>query len=301
MTEQTGDRVSWPILTERVMEWVPARLRRGAAVVPVVRLSGLIGAVTPLRPGMTLAGVARTLERAFSMKNAKAVALVVNSPGGSPVQSRLIYRRIRDLAAEKNKTVLVFVEDVAASGGYMIAVAGDEILADPSSIVGSIGVVSASFGLNEAIRKLGVERRVHTAGRNKAVLDPFLPEKPEDVERLKALQLEVHETFIDIVKERRGGKLKDDPDLFTGLFWTAKRGVELGLVDGLGDLRSVLKDRFGPKTRLQLITQPRGFFGRRLGVFGSDSSVSPAEIAAAAADGLIDAVEQRSLWNRFGL
>ena len=217
------------------------------------------------------------------------------------MQSRLIYRRIRDLAAEKNKTVLVFVEDVAASGGYMIAVAGDEIIADPSSIVGSIGVVSASFGLNEAIKKLGVERRVHTAGRNKAVLDPFLPEKPEDVERLKALQLEVHETFIDIVKERRAARLKDDPDLFTGLFWTAKRGVELGLVDGLGDMRGVLKERFGPKTRLQLITQPRGLFGRRLGIFGSNSGFSPADIAGAAVDGLIDAVEQRSLWNRFGL
>ena len=202
------------------------------------------------------------------------------------MQSRLIYRRIRDLAAEKNKTVLVFVEDVAASGGYMIAVAGDEIIADPSSIVGSIGVVSASFGLNEAIKKIGVERRVHTAGRNKAVLDPFLPEKPEDVERLKALQLEVHETFIDIVKERRAAKLKDDPDLFTGLFWTAKRGVELGLVDALGDMRSVLKDRFGPKTRLQLITQPRGLFGRRLGIFGSSAGHSPADIAGAAVDGL---------------
>ena len=194
------------------------------------------------------------IEKAFAYDDAPAVAISINSPGGSPVQSRLIYKRIRDLAAEKNKTVLVFVEDVAASGGYMIAVAGDEIIADPSSIVGSIGVVSASFGFPELIKKIGVERRVHTAGRNKAVLDPFLPEKPEDVERLKALQLEVHETFIDIVKERRGAKLKDDPDLFTGLFWTAKRGVELGLVDALGDMRSVLKERFGPKTKLQLIT-----------------------------------------------
>lgn len=281
---------------------LPKSMRSTAVTIPVIRLHGTImSGGGQLRPSLSLASTAGLIEKAFAYNDAPAVAISINSPGGSPVQSRLIYRRIRDLAAEKNKTVLVFVEDVAASGGYMIAVAGDEILADPSSIVGSIGVVSASFGLNEAIRKLGVERRVHTAGRNKAVLDPFLPEKPEDVERLKALQLEVHETFIDIVKERRGGKLKDDPDLFTGLFWTAKRGVELGLVDGLGDLRSVLKDRFGPKTRLQLITPPRGLFGRRLGVFGSDSSVSPAEIAAAAVDGLIDAAEQRSLWNRFGL
>jgi ClpP class serine protease len=195
----------------------------------------------------------------------------------------------------------MFVEDVAASGGYMIAVAGDEIIADPSSIVGSIGVVSASFGLNQAINKLGIERRVHTAGSNKALLDPFLPEKPEDVERLKALQLEVHATFIDIVKERRAGRLSDDPDLFTGLFWTAKRGIELGLVDALGDMRGILKQRFGPKTRLQLITQPRGFFGRRLGIFGSSAGPSPGEIAGAAFEGLIDAVESRSLWNRFGL
>jgi ClpP class serine protease len=183
----------------------------------------------------------------------------------------------------------------------MIAVAGDEIIADPSSIVGSIGVVSASFGLNNAINKLGIERRVHTAGSNKAVLDPFLPEKPEDVERLKALQLEVHATFIDIVRERRAGRLSDDPDLFTGLFWTARRGIELGLVDALGDMRSTLKQRFGPKTRLQLISQPRGFFGRRLGLFGSSAAPSPADIAGAAFEGFIDAVESRSLWNRFGL
>ena len=281
---------------------LPKSWRSDAVTIPVIRLHGTImSGGGQLRPSLSLASTAGLIEKAFAYNDAPAVAISINSPGGSPVQSRLIYRRIRDLAAEKNKTVLVFVEDVAASGGYMIAVAGDEILADPSSIVGSIGVVSASFGLNEAIAKLGIERRVHTAGRNKAVLDPFLPEKPEDVERLKALQLEVHETFIDIVKERRAAKLKDDPDLFTGLFWTAKRGVELGLVDGLGDMRSVLKDRFGPKTRLKLITQPRGLFGRGLGFFGSSSAFSPADIAGAAVDGLIDAVEQRSLWNRFGL
>jgi signal peptide peptidase SppA len=277
-------------------------MRSTAVTIPVIRLHGTImSGGGQFRPSLSLASTAGLIEKVFAYNDAPAVAISINSPGGSPVQSRLIYRRIRDLAAEKNKTVLVFVEDVAASGGYMIAVAGDEIFADPSSIVGSVGVVSASFGLNEAIKKIGVERRVHTAGRNKAVLDPFLPEKPEDIERLKALQLEVHETFIDIVKERRAAKLKDDPDLFTGLFWTAKRGVELGLVDGLGDMRSVLKERFGPKTRLQLITQPRGLFGRGLGIFGSNSGFSPADIAGAAVDGLIDAVEQRSLWNRFGL
>jgi len=281
---------------------LPRSWQSDAVTIPVIRLHGTImSGGGQFRPSLSLASTAGLIEKAFAYNDGPAVAISINSPGGSPVQSRLIYRRIRDLAAEKNKTVLVFVEDVAASGGYMIAVAGDEIIADPSSIVGSIGVVSASFGLNEAIKKLGVERRVHTAGRNKAVLDPFLPEKPEDIERLKALQLEVHDTFIDIVKERRSAKLKDDPDLFTGLFWTAKRGVELGLVDALGDMRSMLKERFGPKTRLQLISPPRGLFGRRLGIFGSNAGLSPADIAGAAVDGLIDAVEQRSLWNRFGL
>jgi signal peptide peptidase SppA len=277
-------------------------MRSDAVTIPVIRLHGTIMAGGgQLRPALSLASTAGLIEKLFSYNDAPAVAISINSPGGSPVQSRLIYRRIRDLAAEKNKTVLMFVEDVAASGGYMIAVAGDEIIADPSSIVGSIGVVSASFGLNNAIKKLGIERRVHTAGRNKAVLDPFLPEKPEDVERLKALQLEVHETFIDIVKERRAARLNDDPDLFTGLFWTARRGIELGLVDALGDMRGILRERFGPKTRLQLITQPRGFLGRRLGIFGSSASPSAADFAGAAFEGLIDAVESRSLWNRFGL
>ena len=205
---------------------LPKSMRSDAVTIPVVRLHGTImSGGGQLRPSLSLASTAGLLEKAFAFKDAPAVAISINSPGGSPVQSRLIYRRIRDLAAEKNKQVLVFVEDVAASGGYMIAVAGDEIIADPSSIVGSIGVVSASFGFPELMKKIGVERRVHTAGQNKAVLDPFKPEKKEDIEQLKALQLEVHETFIDIVKERRGAKLSDDPDLFTGLFWTGKKGL----------------------------------------------------------------------------
>src|ERR1700738_1729198 len=170
------------------MEFVPARLRRGTAIVPVVRVSGLIGAVTPLRPGMTLSGVAKMLERAFATKNARAVALVINSPGGSPVQSRQIYLRIRQLAAETKLPVLVFVEDVAASGGYMIACAGDEIYCDPSSILGSIGVVGGSFGFQELIKKVGVERRVYTAGGAEGEGAALLPENPDDVARVKALQ-----------------------------------------------------------------------------------------------------------------
>lgn len=278
---------------------LPKSMRSEAVTIPVVRLHGTIMAGGgQLRPSLSLASTAGVIEKAFSYADAPAVAISVNSPGGSPVQSRLIYKRIRDLASEKNKKVLVFVEDVAASGGYMIAVAGDEIIADPSSIVGSIGVVSSSFGFPELLKKIGVERRVHTAGKNKAVLDPFKPEKKEDIDRLKALQLEVHETFIDLVKERRGSRLTSDPDLFTGLFWTGKKGVELGLVDALGDLRQVLRDRYGPKTRLSLVSPPRGFFARRLGFFGS-RSVS--NFAMEAAGGLFDAAEERALWGRFGL
>ncbi|TIX77318.1 MAG: S49 family peptidase [Mesorhizobium sp.] len=280
---------------------LPKSWRSDIVVIPVIRLHGTImSGGGQFRPSLSLASTAGPIEKAFSF-DAPVVAISINSPGGSPVQSRLIFRRIRDLATEKNKKVLVFVEDVAASGGYMIAIAGDEIFADPSSIVGSIGVVSASFGFPELLKKIGVERRVHTAGQNKAVLDPFKPEKKEDIERLKALQLDVHETFIDLVKDRRGPKLKDDPDLFTGLFWTGKKGLELGLVDALGDMRSVLKTRFGPKTQLKLITAPRGLFGR-FGWFGSSrAGFSAPEIAAAAASSVIDAAEERALWARFGL
>jgi signal peptide peptidase SppA len=266
----------------------------------VFRLHGAIMAGgTQFRPSLSLATTAGVIEKAFAFKDAPAVAISINSPGGSPVQSRLIYKRIRDLAEEKKKKrVIVFVEDAAASGGYMIALAGDEIVADPSSIVGSIGVVSSGFGFQELIKKIGVERRVHTAGQNKAILDPFQPEKKADVERLKTLQLEIHDTFIDMVKERRGAKLADDPDLYTGLFWTGKKGLELGLVDALGDMRSFLKERYGEKTKLQLVSAPRGFFSRRLGL---SSMRGGAEMAAAAADGLADTAQERALWARLGL
>ena len=281
---------------------LPKSMRPDGVTIPVVRMTGTIMAGGgQFRPALSLATTAGQLERAFAFKDAPAVAISINSPGGSPVQSRLIHKRIRDLAAEKNKKVLVFVEDVAASGGYMIAAAGDEIFVDPFSIVGSIGVISATFGFPELLKKVGVERRVYTAGANKSVLDPFQPEKAEDVERIKALQVDMHESFIDLVKQRRGDKLANDPDLFTGLFWVGKKGVELGLVDALGDMRGVLKSRFGDRTQLKLITQPRGLFGRRLGIFGSRKSVSADDIAGAAAQGLIDAVAERALWGRFGL
>jgi serine protease SohB len=242
MTEQLSDRAGLPNLVARVKEYLPVRLRGDVPVVPVVRLSGTIGAVTPLRPGMTLAGLAKTLERAFATRNAKAVALVINSPGGSPVQSRQIYLRIRQLAAEKKLPVLVFVEDVAASGGYMIACAGDEIFCDPSSILGSIGVVGGSFGFQELIKKIGVERRLYTAGEHKAMLDPFLPEDEGDVARLKSIQREIHAIFIALVKASRGSRLKGaDDELFTGEYWAGETSVSLGLADGIGDLRSTLR------------------------------------------------------------
>src|SRR5690606_30247336 len=240
--------------------WLQRLTGRGRVVIPVVKLHGVIAAEQ--RPGrINMASVAPLLKRAFAIKSAPAIAIIVNSPGGSPVQSRLISKRIRDLADEHNKPVLVFVEDAAASGGYFIAVAGDEIIADPSSIVGSIGVIYAGFGFVEAIAKLGVTRRLYTAGENKSTLDPFLPEKDEDIERIKQLELDTHETFIDYVKARRGPRLKGpDAELFTGEFWTARRGLGLGLVDGLGDIHATLADRYGPDVQLKPIAPKRSWF-----------------------------------------
>jgi signal peptide peptidase SppA len=289
-------------LTDKLTQYLPARFRPGTAVVPVVRLSGVIGAVTPLRPGMTLAGVARVLERAFAVRNAKAVALVINSPGGSPVQSRQIYLRIKQLAAEKKLPVLVFVEDVAASGGYMIACAGDEIFCDPSSILGSIGVVGGSFGFQEAIKRLGIERRLYTAGAHKAMLDPFLPENPDDVAKLKALQREIHQIFIALVKESRGARLKGTDDtLFTGEYWAGEGSIALGLADGIGDLRSTLRARYGEKVLTPVIAQPTGLLSGLLGRKSPGAGqLSALESMAGLPDELISAVETRAIWAKFG-
>src|SRR5450755_1197713 len=252
-----------PDLLKRPLDFlrrlVPARFRSDIPVVPVVRLSGVIGMGTPLRPGLMLSSVARSLERAFATRNARAVALVINSPGGSPTQSHLILRRIRHLAAEKKIPVLAFIEDVGASGGYMLACAADEIICDQYSIVGSIGVVGGSFGFPKLMEKLGIERRIYTSGEHKVMLDPFSPEKPEDVKRYKAIQKEIHGHFIALVKERRGGKLKtNEKTLFSGEFWTAQTAIELGLADRIGDLRSTLRERYGEKVRMPLITAERG-------------------------------------------
>ena len=289
--------------------YIPKRFRKGRVVVPVVRLAGAIMASSsPMRQNLSLASVAPTLERAFSMKRAPIVALSVNSPGGSPVQSRLIHSRIRELAKKHEKKVLVFVEDVAASGGYMISLAGDEIIADETSIVGSIGVVSAGFGFDQAIGKLGVDRRVYTAGENKVILDPFQPEKEKDIAYLKSLQGEIHQVFIDMVKERRGDRLAESDDLFSGLFWTGAKAKELGLIDGIGLMAPIIRERYGDKTELKLIQPKRGLFGRPqpgIGLGGAggigDLGAAGAGLAGALPGAILEEAAERALWGRYGL
>ncbi|MEX2249091.1 MAG: S49 family peptidase [Parvibaculum sp.] len=299
-----------------IAPFLPAPLRKHIApdwtprpVVAVVRLSGIIGPTQPLRGGLNLAAVAPALEAAFSMKHARAVALIVNSPGGSPVQSSLIYKRIRALAEEKSLPVYAFAEDVAASGGYMIACAADEIYADESSVIGSIGVVSAGFGFTGLIEKLGVERRVHTSGESKAMLDPFQPEKPDEVARLEALQQEVHENFKSLVRKARGERLKaDDSAIFSGEFWAGSGALARGLIDGLADLRSHMRGLYGDKVKLRLVVQRAPWWRPGSGIssrlwpsFPAIGGGFAAEMGAGLADGLIAAAEKRSLWSRFGL
>ncbi len=282
-------------LLTKASSWLAKQIGQDGVIIPVVRLHGVIAPdEKPNR--LNIASVAPLLKKAFKIKKAPAVAIIVNSPGGYPVQSRLISKMIRDLADEHEKKVLVFIEDVAASGGYFIAVAGDEIFADPSSIVGSIGVISASFGFEEAIKKIGVKRRIHTAGKNKSRLDPFVPEKKEDVEKLKSFQLDIHQVFIDHVKRHRGDKLngKDD-ELFTGEWWTGVRAVDFGLVDELADMHSLLKQRFGKDVNLKKIEAKKGLF--QMPNIGLSSKIDASSIA----DGALNTIEDRSLWSRFGL
>lgn len=273
-------------------KFIPLRFRKSVAVVNHVRLDGAIGIGTPMKPALTLKSVNDTLERAFARKGLAAVAISINSPGGSPVQSALIYSRIRELADEKKLPVIVFCEDVAASGGYWLACAGDEIYADESSVIGSIGVISAGFGFVEAIRKLGIERRVHTAGENKSILDPFKPERPEDIEHLKSLQLDIHAVFKALVRSRRGPKLSDDPEIFSGAFWAGRQALARGLVDGIGYMHQVLKARFGDKLVVRNVAPSQGWGLKRLG-FG----VQVPDIAG----NTVDALETRAMWSRFGL
>ena len=272
-------------------------------VIPVIRLTGTIGAATPLREGLTIAACAGAIERAFSIKNAPAVALQINSPGGSPVQSRLIYERIRSLATEKSRKVFAFAEDVAASGGYMLACAADEIYADASSLVGSIGVVSAGFGFTDLISKIGIDRRVYTAGENKFQLDPFKPENPDEISRLKKIQEIVHQDFIALVKESRGQRIAAAGDnLFTGEFWSGRQALELGLIDGVMDIRTKMRALYGEDVRLKVVQSERNFLRRRLGLGAAAVSGGGYGIGLphGLAGDLISALEERAIWARFG-
>ncbi len=279
----------------------PAFLRKDKPLVPVVRLYGAIGGGYPGMAGLTLPGLAGQLEQAFEAKGAKAVALLIRSPGGSAAQSHMIHERIRALAAENEVKVYAFIEDLGASGGYMIACAADEIHADASSVVGSIGVVSAGFGFTGLIEKLGVERRVHTAGLSKAMLDPFRPENADDVARLKELQREVHEMFIALVKESRKDRLKgDDAELFNGAFWAGPSALRLGLIDGLGDVRAVMRRVFGDEVDLRVVPAP-GRSGLLRYVLPQGAAPDAPSAGLIDTERLIGALEARALWGRYGL
>lgn len=272
-------------------------------VVPVLRLSGAIGMASPLRPGLSIATLAEPLQKAFEMSKTPSVALIINSPGGSAVQSSLILKRIRALADENEKKVHVFLEDVAASGGYYLAIGGDEIYAEPSSIVGSIGVISSGFGFVEAIDKLGIERRVYTAGRSKAILDPFLPQKPEDIERLASLQRDAHDVFIGVVKERRAGKLNGpDDELFSGAFWSGKQALEFGLIDGISDIRTRMRELYGDGVKLKVVPIERpGLLSKLRRSPSLDSLASLTYRDTSLTDELLSTLETRALWARYGL
>ena len=253
---------------------------------PFVAVIRLQGSISNSARGLDNPGLAPVIEKAFARGKPAAVALEINSPGGSPVQSSLIASRIRRLADDKKIPVFAFVEDVAASGGYWLASAADEIFVDKASIVGSIGVISAGFGLHDAIGKIGVERRVHTAGKSKSLLDPFQPTKPADVKRLKGWLEELHETFIAYVKERRGTKLTDNPDLFTGEVFIGQKSIDVGLADGIGHLAPVMKDRFGDKVKFRRYGQRRGLL---------------MQFGAQIVDDAVAGIEERAAFARFGL
>jgi signal peptide peptidase SppA len=274
-------------------------------VVPVLRFSGPIGMATPLRPGLSISTAAHAIEKAFAASKLPTVAIVINSPGGSPVQSSLIAKRVRQLADENGKRVYAFCEDVAASGGYWLALCGDEVYADTSSIIGSIGVISSGFGFDKAMEKLGIDRRVYTSGTSKSILDPFKPEKPEDIERIKALQSDIHDNFISMVKERRLGKLKgSDSELFSGAFWSAPKALEYGLIDGISDVRTKMKDLHGDNVRLKVMPIDRAGWLSRLRRSPSIGIAGHSGLGAsglAFADDLVSAIEARALWSRFGL
>ena len=261
-------------------------------IIAHLKLSGVIGNVGKFKQGIDFSGQEEIIKKAFSLKKASAIAVTINSPGGSPVQSHLIYKFIRRLAKKNKKKVLIFAEDVAASGGYLIACAGNEIYANSSSIVGSIGVISASFGFQEAIKKIGVERRIYTAGKNKSSLDPFKEENEDDIQRLKKIQLELHSDFINVVKSSRSSKLieTEKNNTFTGEFWSGSTSLKLGLIDGIGNADQVLKEKFGEDIVIKKLEKPKGFIERKL------SSSLDNQI-----DSIANILEERAQWQKFGL
>ena len=269
-------------------------------IVAVIRLTGMISP-TPqaFRSNLNLAGLVQQIERAGHTRGVRAIALQVNSPGGSPVQSELIAKRLRAVARESDLPLFAFVEDIAASGGYWLACAADEIYAERSSLIGSIGVVSSGFGFTEAIERHGIERRVHAQGRHKAMLDPFRPENAADVARLEGLQKEIHQAFKDHVRDRRGKRLKGEDDrLFEGDVWTGEGALALGLIDGIGDMRTVMRDRFGKKVQLCVMGPRKSWFRRRLGMSRAPTfDLDPHSVIS----GVFTAMEERALWARFGL
>ncbi len=261
-------------------------------IIPHIRLSGVIGSAGRFKQGIDFSGQQEIIKKAFSFKKSENIAISINSPGGSPVQSHLIHDYIRQLAKKNKKKVIVFAEDVAASGGYLIACAGDEIYANSSSIVGSIGVISASFGFQDAIKKIGIQRRVYTAGKNKSTLDPFKEEKEEDIERIKKLQLELHSDFIEVVKKSRGSKLKDPEknNTFTGEFWSGTTSMKLGLIDGIGNAEQILRDKFGEEIVIKKLEKQKSFIAKKL------SSSVDNQI-----DNIASVIEERAMWQKFGL
>tara|TARA_Y100000590_G_C15656252_1_gene990746 strand:- start:225 stop:1049 length:825 start_codon:yes stop_codon:yes gene_type:complete len=274
------------------MRWISI-IRKKKAVVSILKLNGVI-ASSSFRSNLSIATMSESIEQAFRQKNLKGVVLDINSPGGSPVQSSLIFNRIRAVALEKKVPVFSFVQDVAASGGYWLACAGDEIFVDNNSIIGSIGVISGGFGFQDFISRFGIERRLYTSGDQKSFLDPFKPEKEEDILRLKKLQSDIHESFKNLVRERRKGKLNaDEIELFSGEFWTGSRALELGLVDGIGDIRTVMKDRFGEKVKFKDFGQGTSWLRRRLGL----SLFQKSNVF----EDFLHFLEARLMWSKFGL
>ena len=259
--------------------------------IPTLRLSGVIGQAGFMRSGLNISSLDKLIDKLFADKKSPAVALIINSPGGSPTQSSLIADKIIKKSQESNKKVFAFVEDVAASGGYWLACASDQIFIDTNSILGSIGVISPGFGFVDLIKKIGIERRVYTSGKSKSFLDPFKESKEEDINRLKDIQGQIHENFITYVKLRRGDKIKDKnfEEVFSGLFWVGQKAIELGLADGIGSINEIIKKKFGKKAKLKFIGEKKSFLQRKF----STSLINTDEI--------LQKVEEKVMWSKFGL